>query len=115
MKPLLIIHTWQPDHDNGNNDMCRGTYLYTWGRFLDHRFVFDRTRQLTDLLPDEICVDAESGMMNTSGKTRLAIQWAYEHGYTHVVYAPTDCYIIVPRLLSSMARHTDQKHDYWGF
>jgi hypothetical protein len=115
MNPLLIIHTWQPDHDNGANDACRGTYLYTWGTFLTYRFVFDRSRKFENLRPDEISVDAESGIYNTSFKTRLAIQWAYEHGFTHVVYVPTDCYIIVPRLLRSMARHTVQGHDYWGF
>lgn len=115
MRPLLIIHTWQPDHDNGANDMCRGTYLYTWGHFLEHRFVFDVTRRYEDLLPDEFCVDADSGMMNTSFKSQQAIKWAYDKGYTHVVYAPTDCYVIVPRLLRSITEHEVSGEDYWGF
>jgi hypothetical protein len=115
MKPLLIIHTWEPDHVNHNNDMCRGTYLYTWGYFLDHLFVFDNTRKSEDLLPDEIRVDVPSGMFNTSFKTRKAIEVAYHAGYTHVCYAPTDCYIIVPRLLRNLADHTNAGHDYWGF
>jgi hypothetical protein len=115
MKPLLIVHTWQPDHDNGNNDMCRGTYLYTWGLFFAHRFVFDRSRRFEDLLPDEIRVDVDSGMLNTSFKTKKAIQWAYDEGYTHVCYSPTDCYIIIPRLLRNIAEHDAAGHNYWGF
>ncbi len=115
MRPLLFIHTWQPDHDNGANDMCRGTFLYTWGSFLEHRFVFDRTRRFEDLLPDEIRVDVDSGMLNTSFKTKLAIEWAYREGYTHVCYSPTDCYFIVPRLLKNLAGHALAGHDYWGF
>lgn len=122
MRPLLLISTWQPDHDNGNNDMCRATYLYTWGTFLDRRFVFDKTRKLEDLLPDEIRVEADSGLLNTSYKTKQAIQWAHERAYTHVCYCPTDCYIIVPRLLKNLTEHfwhtgsgAGDGHDYWGF
>lgn len=115
MKPLLIVHTWQPDHINGANDMCRGTYLYAWGSFLDHRFVFDRTRAFVDMLPDEVRVEADSGMMNTSFKTRDAITWALMEGYSHVCYAPTDCYFIIPRLLRNLKEHEEAGHDYWGF
>jgi len=115
MRPLLIIHTWQPDHDNGANDACRGTYLYTWGHFLEHRFVFDKSRKFEDLLPDEIRVEADSGMMNTSFKTKLAIKWAWDAGYTHVIYAPTDCYVFVPRLLRSLNQHQVWGDEYWGF
>lgn len=113
MKPLLMISTWQPDHDNGANDMCRGTYLYTWGHFLKHVFVFDRSRAFEALLPDEIRVDVDSGLLNTSFKTKMALAWAYDKGYSHVCYAPTDCYIIVPRLLRNLEDH--HKDDYWGF
>ena len=115
MRPLLIVHTWQPDAENGKNDMCRATYLYTWGRFLEHRFVFDVTRKYESLLPDEVKFDVPSGYMNTSLKTKMAIEWAYNQGYTHVIYAPTDCYIIVPRLLYKTQWHTEQGHHYWGF
>ena len=118
MRPILLVHTWQSDHDNGANDMCRGTYLYTWGYFLEHRFVFDRSRAFEDLAGDEIRMNADSGMMNTSFKTRQAIAWAYKHNkgtYTHVCYAPTDCYFIVPRLLRNIRDHIDAGHDYWGF
>jgi hypothetical protein len=115
MRPLLIIHTWQPDHLNGANDMCRGTYLYTWGHFLDHTFVFDRTRKYNELLPDEMRVEADSGMLNTSFKTQLAIENAYEEGYSHVCYAPTDCYFIIPRLLRSLIDHVRAGDEYWGF
>src|SRR6516162_7090228 len=110
-----MISTWQPDHDNGANDMCRGTYLYTWGYFLDHLFVFDRTRSFEALLPDEIRVDVDFGLTNTSYKTRKAIERAYNSGYTHVCYAPTDCYIIIPRLLRNLKEHLRAGHDYWGF
>jgi hypothetical protein len=113
MRPILLISTWQPDHDNGANDVCRGTYLYTWGSFLEHRFVFDRSRKFEDLLPDEGRVDVESGLTHTSYKTKDAIAWAYDEGYSHVCYAPTDCYIIVPRLLRNLAEHAN--NDYWGF
>lgn len=113
MRPILFIHTWQPDHDNGHNDMCRGTFLYTWGAFIEYRFVFDRSRKYEDLLPDEIRVEADSGILNTSFKTKLAIEWAYDRGYTHVCYAPTDCYFIIPRLLRNLKEH--HKDDYWGF
>lgn len=115
VEPLLMISTWQPDHQNGVNDMCRGTYLYTWGHFLEYRFVFDNTRRYGHLLPDEIRVAADSGLLNTSFKTKEAIRWAYTKGFSHVCYAPTDCYIITPRLLRSLAEHADDGHDYWGF
>ena len=113
--PLLMISTWQPDHDNGANDTARGTYLYVWGHFLEHTFVFDQSRKFEDLLEDEIRVEAPSGLTNTSFKTREALTRAYVRGYSHVCYAPTDCYIIVPRLLRSIAEHTHAGHDYWGF
>lgn len=117
MNPLLMISTWQPDHDNGANDMCRGTYLYTWGSFLPHRFVFDQTRSFEDLLPDEIRMPVASGLTNTSYKTQLAIEWAYREGYTHVCYCPTDCYLIIPRLLRNLEEHANIGigHHYWGF
>lgn len=115
VKPLLMISTWQPDHDNGANDACRGTYLYTWGYFIPRVFVFDRSRKVEDLLPDEIRVDVDSGLLNTSFKTKQAIGRAYAQGYTHVCYCPTDCYIIVPRLLRNLADHTEHGSDYWGF
>jgi hypothetical protein len=121
MRPLLFIHTWQPDHDNGANDMCRGTFLYTWGSFLEHRFVFDQTRKYEDLLPDEIRMEVASGMANTSFKTKQAVAWAYERGYSHVCYSPTDCYFIIPRLRRNLAEHIaapawgGSGHDYWGF
>jgi len=115
MNPLLMISTWQPDHDNGANDMCRGTYLYTWGSFINYCFVFDKTRKYEQLLPGELVVDAESGLRNTSYKTKKAVEIAYREGYTHVVYCPTDCYIIVPRLLRNLAEHAGSGHDYWGF
>ena len=110
-----MISTWQPDHDNGVNDMVRGTYLYTWGYFLEHVFVFDKSRAREALLPDEIRVEADSGLLNTSFKTRLALEQAYARGYSHACYAPTDCYIIVPRLLRNLADHDKAGHDYWGF
>ena len=113
-RPLLMISTWKPDHDNGANDMCRGTYLYTWGYFIDHLFVFDRTRSFEALLPDEIRVDVDSGLLNTSFKTKKAIELAYHSGYDYVCYCPTDCYIIVPRLLRNLADH-EGRSDYWGF
>lgn len=115
VKPLLVISTWQPDHDNGANDMVRGTYLYVWGAFLEHLFIFDKTRRYEDLLTDELRFDVESGLTNTSYKTKLAIQWAHGRGYSHVCYCPTDCYIIVPRLLRSLIEHSAAGHDYWGF
>jgi hypothetical protein len=110
-----MISTWQPDHDNGANDMCRGTYLYTWGYFLDHLFVFDRTRSFEALLPDEIRVDVDSGLLNTSFKTKRAIELAYSSGYDYVCYCPTDCYIIVPRLFRNFHDHATAGSDYWGF
>src|SRR6185369_14008452 len=110
VRPLLMISTWQPDalpkgRVDSPNDVCRGTYLYTWGAFLEHRFVFDKTRQYEELLPDELRFDVDSGLLNTSFKTKQAIKWAYERKYTHVCYCPTDCYIIVPRLLRNLAEH----------
>lgn len=108
-----MLSTWQADHDNGANDVCRGTFLYTWGYFLDYRFVFDISRIYEDLLPDEIRVEAPSGLMNTPYKTKLAIKWAYDRGYRYVCYAPIDCYIIVPRLLRNLIEHSGD--DYWGF
>lgn len=115
LRPLLMISTWQPDHENGANHMCRATYLYVWGAFLEHKFVFDQTRAFEDMLPDEIRMPVASGLLNTSYKTKQALQWAYEREYTHVCYCPTDCYIIVPRLLRSLAEHARSAHDYWGF
>ena len=95
--------------------MCRGTFLYTWGHFLEYRFVFDNTRKREHLLHDEIRVEVDPGQLNTSFKTKEAIEWAFIHGYTHVCYAPTDCYFIIPRLLRNLEEHVISRHDYWGF
>lgn len=115
LKPILFMHSYQPDHDKGAPDACRGTFLYTWGRFLEYRFVFDNTRKWENLLHDEIRVEVDPGQLNTSFKTKEAIRWAYAHGYSHVCYAPTDCYFIIPRLLRNLDLHTAAGHDYWGF
>lgn len=115
MKPLLIMHTWQPDAENGHNDMCRHTFLYTWGAMLEHRFVFDQTRPFASLLEDERRVGVASGMFNTSFKTKLAVTAAYAEGYSHVCYAPVDCYFLIPRLLRNLKMHKAQGDHYWGF
>ena len=115
LKPILFMHTWQPCHDSGANDTCRGTFLYTWGHFLAHRFVFDNTRKWENLLHDEIRVEVDPGLQNTSLKTHQAIEWAYLEGYDAVCYAPIDCYFIVPRLLRNLDEHLNAGHHYWGF
>jgi hypothetical protein len=115
VKPILMISAWPPGMDQGSHDMCRGTYLYTWGYFLDHVFVYDETAKYDALLPDEIRVEAPTGFLNTSFKTKKAVELAYAQGYTHFCYCPTDCYIIIPRLLRNLADHTEAGHDYWGF
>jgi hypothetical protein len=115
VRPVLMISTWQPDHDNGANAACRDTYLYTWGSWLSHAFVFDKSRKIEDLLPGEIRVEVDSGLTNTSFKTKFAVQAAYNEGFSHVCYCPTDCYIVVPRLLRNLYEHIEAGHDYWGF
>lgn len=110
MNPIILIAAYQGYKVRGDQDACRNTYLKEWGHLIPHRFVYDR--EYKDALePDEIVVDAPTGFMECVYKTRLAMRWALMHGYDYVFSVPTDCYVIIPRLLASGY----EKVDYTGF
>ncbi len=110
MKPIILLAAYQGYKARGDQDACRNTYLQEWGRSIPHRFVYDR--EYADVpAADEIVVDAPTGFMECVFKTHQGVRWALAHGYTHVFSAPTDCYIIIPRLLASGF----ENHNYTGF
>ena len=100
MNPIILIAAYQGYKARGDQDACRATYLKEWGHLIPHMFVYDRDYK-DACAPDEIIVDAPTGFMECVFKTHLGVQWALEHGYDHVFSVPTDCYILVPRLLAS--------------
>jgi hypothetical protein len=110
MKPIILIAAWQGYKKRGDQDACRDTYLKEWGHVIPHRFVYDR-EYTGHLKNDEIRVDAPTGFMECVFKTHKGITWALENGYDYVFSAPTDCYIIIPRLLASGY----DSLDYTGF
>ena len=110
MKPIILIAAYQGYKARGDQDACRNTYLKEWGHLIPHLFVYDREYE-DALEPDEIRVDCPTGFMECVFKTHQGIKWALENGYDYVFSAPTDCYIIIPRLLASGY----EKLDYTGF
>jgi hypothetical protein len=110
MNPIILIAAYQGYKARGDQDACRDTYLKEWGHLIPHRFVYDRDYK-DECAPDEIIVDAPTGFMECVFKTHLGIRWALDNGYDHVFSAPTDCYIVIPRLLASGY----EKLDYTGF
>ena len=110
MKPIILIAAWQGYKARGDQDACRETYLKEWGHLIPHRFVYDREYK-DECAPDEIIVDAPTGFMECVFKTHLGVKWALEEGYDYVFSVPTDCYIVIPRLLASGY----EKFDYTGY
>ena len=110
MKPIILISAYQGYKARGDQDACRRTYLKEWGHLISYRFVYDREYK-DECAPDEIIVDAPTGFMECVFKTHQGVKWALENGYDYVFSAPTDCYIIIPRLLVSGY----EKLDYTGF
>ena len=100
MNPILLISTYYGSKDRGDHDAIRETYLKEWGRVLPHMFVLDSVRW-DDMLGDELSVLSPTGFMSGAFKTRLGVKWALEHEHSHAFIVPTDCYVIVPRLLAS--------------
>ena len=111
MKPIILIAAWQGYKARGDQDACRETYLKEWGHLIPHRFVYDREYDGLDWKDDEIIVDAPTGFMECVFKTHLGVKWALEEGYDYVFSVPTDCYIVIPRLLASGY----EKFDYPGY
>ena len=110
MNPIILLAAYQGYKARGDQDACRDTYLKEWGHLIPHRFVYDREYK-DECALDEIIVDAPTGFMECVFKTHQGIRWALENGYDYVFSAPTDCYIIIPRLLASGY----EKLDYTGF
>ena len=100
MNPIILIAAYQGYIARGDQDACRKTYLKEWGHLIPHRFVYDREYE-GPLEYDEIRVDCPTGFMECVFKTHRGVTWALENGYDYVFSAPTDCYIIIPRLLAS--------------
>ncbi len=110
MKPIILLAAYQGYIARGDQAAVRDTYLKEWGHLIPHRFVYDREYK-DECAPDEIIVDAPTGFMECVFKTHQGIRWALENGYDYVFSAPTDCYIIIPRLLASGY----EKFDYTGY
>jgi len=110
MNPIILISTYHGSKDRGDHAAIYETYLKEWGHLIPHMFVLDSLRW-DDMLGDELSVLSPTGFMNGAFKTRLGVKWALEHGHDYVFIVPTDCYIIVPRLLASGY----EKHDYTGY
>ena len=109
MNPILLISTYNGSRERGDNDAIRKTYLKEWGHLVPHTFIYDRTGRA--LQCDEIAVPSPVGFMNGAFKTRDAIRWALYHDHDYAFIVPTDCYVIVPRLLDSGY----ERHDYTGY
>ena len=109
MNPIILISTYNGSRERGDNDAIRKTYLKEWGHLVPHMFIYDRTGRA--LQCDEIAVPSPVGFMNGAFKTRYAIRWALYHDHDYAFIVPTDCYVIVPRLLASGY----ERHDYTGY
>ena len=109
MNPIILISTYGRSRERGDNDAVRETYLKYWGHLLPHLFVADR--DYPDVRIDEISVDSSPGFMNGAFKTQMGVRWALGAGYDYAFIVPTDCYVVVPRLLASGY----EKVDYTGF
>ena len=110
MKPIILLAAYQGYIARGDQAAVRDTYLKEWGHLIPHRFVYDREYG-SHLEDDEIRVDCPTGFMECVFKTHLGVKWALEHGYDYVFSAPTDCYIVISRLLTSGY----EKLDYTGY
>lgn len=98
LSPIILFQTHGPDRNNGRIDAVRASWLFTWP--FTHKFVFPSEHGA--LFPDEIGVDAPDGLTNTSLKIKKAAEWCLANDITHAFIIPTDCYVVVPRLLKEM-------------
>ena len=108
-RAIIFVMTYVPDIANGKLTAVRQTWAHQHPEIFPIKYIFDRTHK--DPWPDELVLDAPIGLLNTSFKTQKAAEWALEHGYDHAFFVPTDCYVALPRLLTSGY----EKHDYTGF
>ena len=57
MRLLHFITSCERDRNNGAADVCRNTWLRSWGHLVDFRFIVGRSS--VHLRPDELQVDAD--------------------------------------------------------
>lgn len=110
MSPIILISTYYGSRTRGDDAAIRNTYLHEWGNLIPHKFIYDRQIDWY-LAADEISVGSPSGFMNGAFKTQKGIQWALAQDYDYAFIVPTDCYVVVPRLLASGY----ERHDYTGY
>ena len=108
MRLLHFITSCERDRNNGAADVCRNTWLRSWGHLVDFRFIVGRSS--VHLRPDELQVDAADDFANVVFKEREAYKWAFANGYDFVYISSPDCYRIIPRMLASGF----EAHDYVG-
>ena len=111
MNPIILIAAYQGYKARGDQDACRDTYLKEWGHLIPHRFVYDREYDGPLARGRNQCrlPDGFHGVRVQDTPRYSSGRWS--NGYDYVFSAPTDCYIVIPRLLASGY----EKLDYTGF
>lgn len=108
-RPIFFTTSCRRDRENGAQAAVAGSWLKTWGRLIEHRFILGAGNERYGA-PGELVVDYGDTYAEITGKNLLALKWALEQGYTHMFIGDTDTYVSVPRMLASGF----EEHDYAG-
>ena len=107
-KPLLAIMCC--NHRQSYADAQRETWISDINGLIDYKFFFGKGIK-RDPLFDEVFLDCEDGYRSLPMKVKLAVEWAYNHGYDYVAKSDDDVYIRPERLITSGY----DKYPYSGF
>src|SRR5271166_901469 len=112
MKPLITISTCTAWEDDSHNEVLRQTWLKDCKDRIEYRFfVGGDTRAKNDLINVDIPSD---GYDHLTFKTRESHRWALAQGYDYVFQCFPDTYVVVDRLLASIADIDANHQDYVG-
>jgi hypothetical protein len=95
MKPIILI-TACNQHRN-RADMCRATWLNTFGNLCDYRFIFGIGNTVQH--DDELVFECDDTYFGLPKKVQLSHQWALQQGYDYILKTDCDVYLHTPRVL----------------
>jgi len=115
MKPLITISTCTAWEDDGHNEVLRRTWLQDCGDRIAYRFFIGNDAAPKVMRDDIVSVEIPSdGYDHLSFKTQESHRWALAHGFDYVFQCFPDTYVVVERLLHSIADIGAQELDYVG-